>query len=126
MLEFFTNYKATVIDSWKDRELEEIFYENIQNANIENLNVIKNHSFLALYDLIKDTQKFDFIYVDSSYTLLDSYNVILYSFILLNEGGIMVIDNYNNFKPEIDKFLKDFSSKLSILNKDYIVFIEKI
>ena len=38
----------------------------------------------------------------------------------------MVIDNYNNFKPEIDKFLKDFSSKLSILNKDYIVFIEKI
>ena len=155
ILEFFTNYKATVIDCWKnyieimdgqqlkymetieDNKIEEIFYENIKIANIENLDVIKNDSSLALYDLIKDSQKFDFIYIDGSHTLLDSYKDILYSFILLNEGGIMAIDDYlfnttegnDKFmspKLGVDKFIKDFSSKIRILNKDYRMFIEKI
>ena len=155
ILEFFPSYNATVIDNWKnykesinkiplkfmenieENNIEKIFYNNINNANIQNLNVIKNNSSVALYEMINENNKFDFIYIDGSHLLLDSYNDILYSFILLNKGGIMVIDDYlfntleyndkfESPKLGIDKFVKDFSSKLKILNTDYRMFIEKI
>jgi len=155
ILDFFPKYKATVIDAWKnytevnnknkitymdeieENNIEKIFYENIKIAEIKNLTVIKNDSTTALFDLINNGEKFDFIYIDGSHMLLDSYTDILYSFILLDKGGIMAIDDYlfntgdfndkfDSPKLGVDKFLKDFSSKLKILNKAYRVFIEKL
>ena len=76
ILDFFQNYKATVIDTWKnyteilgqdklkfmeqieENRIEEIFYENIKVSGVKNLNIIKDHSSIALYDLIEKDEKF--------------------------------------------------------------------
>ena len=156
ILEKLPNSKGTVIDMWenydeydncktgnkevielkkiKENNIEKIFYNNIKISGIKDLNVLKGDSANILLNLISENKKFDFIYVDGSHTLLDSYSDLLLSFNLLNVGGIIVLDDFLYNKGDIlnspfrgiEYFLNKFKTKINVLHKDYRVFIEKI
>lgn len=152
ILELLPNSKGTVIDMWKNyneynyekaipclqqienNNIENMFYNNIKNAGISNINVFKGDSASILLDMVSNNTKFNFIYIDGSHTLMDSYTDILLSFNLLNKGGIMGIDDYLYNKDKIfespymgvDYFLEKFKTKIKLLNKNYRVFIEKL
>ena len=91
---------------------------------------------MNLYKEINDN-KFDFIYVDGSHLLLDSYVDILLSWKLLNNGGILVIDDVVFNSDSINKqmesplfgvnyFLKTYAGQYKLLNFDYRLFLEKV
>lgn len=159
ILEYLPNSKGNVIDIWKNynenitladgsiiksesvsninnNNIENMFYNNIKSAGLSNnINVFKGDSANVLADMISENNiKFDFIYIDASHTLFDSYTDLILSFNLLNKGGILGIDDYT-FNQNIifespflgvNYFLEKFKDKIIVLDKDYRVFIEKI
>jgi len=159
ILELLPNSKGTVIDKWKnyieydsiisdDREkskihivsnleenkIEQIFYNNIKVAGIQNMNVFKGDSADILLNMISENIKFDYIYIDGSHLLMDCYTDLILSFNLLNKGGIIGIDDFLYNKDillespfmGVEYFLNKFEKKINILHKGYRVFIEKI
>jgi hypothetical protein len=159
ILEYLPNSKGNVIDLWEDYDekvifndgdvkdykvtsniknnnIENIFYNNIKVAGLSsNINVFKGDSANILQNMISNNNnKFDFIYVDGSHTLMDSYTDLVLSFNLLNKGGILGIDDYlMNQESLLDSpfagvnyFLDKFKDKIIMLDKAYRVFIEKI
>ena len=145
-LELLPNSQATVIDIWKnynennleilfnieENNTEQIFYKNIENANMKNrIKIYKGESATIL---LNDIGKFDFIYVDGSHKLLDLHLDLILSFNILNKGGIMGIDDYLYNKENIlespyegvNHFLEKYKNKIKILSKEYRIFIEKI
>lgn len=152
ILELLPNSKGTVIDTWKNYDeynkdkpisylqqiennnIEKIFNDNIRNAGIKDMYIFKGDSANILNDLIINNKKFDFIYIDGSHTLMDSYTDLILSFNLLNTGGIIGLDDYvyNNDKIfespfiGINYFIEKFKNKIKVLHKEYRVFIEKL
>ena len=122
------------VSSIENNNIEKIFYNNMKIAGINNINVFKGDSAIILMNMISKNKKFDYIYIDGSHTLMDSYTDLVLSFNLLNEGGIIGIDDYSFNKDfvfespylGVDYFLEKFKTKINILDKDYRVFIEKI
>ena len=146
ILELLPNSYATVIDTWKnydennieilssieENNTEQIFYDNIKNMNMEDrIKVYKGDSGTIL---LNDIGKFDFIYVDGSHKLLDLHLDLILSFNVLNKGGILGIDYYLYNKENIlespyegvNHFLEKYKDRIKILSKEYRVFIEKI
>jgi len=141
---------AYAIDSWTDyNELDsvvkveqmgvmEAFKRNISRAGMEHrVKICKGDSCDVLLCLNKEGQTFDFIYVDGSHLLLETYMDCVLAWTLLNKGGIMVIDDYmfeykneisniNRPKEAVDHFLKKKIGEYNILNIGYRVFLEKI
>lgn len=159
ILELLPNSKGTVIDKWEnyeeydnvfsdDREqsknaivsnlqennIEQIFYNNIKVAGIQNMNVFKGDSGDILLNMISENIKFDYIYIDGSHLLMDCYTDLILSFNLLNKGGVIGIDDFLYNKDillespfmGVEYFLNKFEKKINILHKSYRVFIEKI
>lgn len=159
ILENLPNSKGSVIDIWKNYDENIVLYDNsiikspavinIENNNIENkfyenikiagltnrINVFKGDSANVLVDMISQgNNKFDFIYLDCSHNLFDSYTDLILSFNLLNNGGIIGIDDYTFNKDivfespflGINYFLEKFKDKIIVLYKGCRVFIEKI
>jgi hypothetical protein len=148
LLELINNSNATVIDKWlnyneckvteniEENDIEQTFYKNIKNKKIENkVNVLKGDSFEILMKIVKENEKFDFIYVDGSHKCLDCYTDILLSWELLNVGGILVIDDvlYNKENGILESpfegifhFLKKYENRYKILNNEYRLFLEKL
>ncbi len=79
-------------------------------------------------------QKFDLIYVDGSHRCLDCYFDIEVSFEILNNKGILIIDDVPYLKEKILEspyeavlhFLKRNSGRYKILKSTYRLFLEKI
>tara|TARA_R110000787_G_scaffold286189_2_gene403655 strand:- start:131 stop:553 length:423 start_codon:yes stop_codon:yes gene_type:complete len=101
------------------------------NSNIElckkhnsskKIDVIKTKSFKALSNLITKEQKFDLIYLDGSHKTEDVFCDLLLSTFLLNENGLIIIDDYHMFsekhgihpKQAVDTFLNLYNNKYSI------------
>jgi predicted O-methyltransferase YrrM len=148
LLKNISNSNATVIDSWENynecplmeniqtNQVEESFKKNIKTKNLEDkIKVLKGDSFEMLMKLVKKNERFDFVYVDGSHKCLDCYSDILLSWELLNNGGIMVIDDVSYNKengilesPEegVKHFLKKNESKYKILKNNYCLFLEKL
>ena len=158
-LEILPNSKAVVIDKWENYEehnygisnsnnqetnmsnieennIEKIFYENITAMNMESrLKIFKGNSFDILLSLMTVHKfSFEFIYVDGSHTLLDSYADILLSFNLLKKGGVIGIDDYLYNKENllespfkgVNTFIEKYNKEIKVLSKGYRVFIEKL
>ena len=158
ILEYLPKSKGSVIDLWKDYDekvilkngnifnvnsvsniknnnIENIFHSNIKIAGINNVKVFKGDSSNILQNMIlENNYRFDFIYIDGSHMLMDSYTDLLLSFNLLNKGGVIGIDDYLMNKNSlldspfsgINYFLEKFKDKIIVLDKQYRVFIEKI
>jgi SAM-dependent methyltransferase len=117
-------------------EIEASFYKNVEVAGIkERIHGIRGDSYEILIEMIKENKIFDFIYVDGSHKLLDCYSDLILSWKLLNEGGILAIDDYlynmewsvveSPFEG-INHFLNKFEKEIKILHKGYRVFLQKI
>lgn len=157
MLQYLPNANATTIDPWTNYEekecgtnlnaeclknmeennVENVFRENVLKAGFNTkVNAIKGSSELVLIDLIKQNKQYDFIYVDGSHKAIDCYTDCWLSWQLLNENGIMGIDDYlynisltdefENVRKGVDHFLEKIKGQHVLLVNGYRLFIKKV
>lgn len=135
------------IDKWENYEENDLL-NNIYNLKVmeslyynidveglkERITIIKGSSHDVLIELIRNNERFDFIYVDGSHLAFDCYLDLVLSWELLSIKGIIAIDDYLYKKNSIiespfesvNHFLKLYEGKYNILLKNYRVFLEKI
>jgi len=90
-------------------------------------------STIALINMLKSGEKYDFIYVDPSHILCDCYADLILAWNVLNKGGILGIDDYlwkssdtlNSPFEAVNHFLKKYENEMLVLSKEYRVFVEK-
>lgn len=148
ILENVPKGKASCIDRWitydecdllknvNFNHVKSAFFENVRKANMNDqiINVYNGDSCDVLIELVKEKTKYDFIYVDGSHRLLDVYLDLVLSFELLEDGGILGIDDTTYKKEEILEspfeavlhFLNKYQTRYRFLKNSYRVFIEKI
>jgi predicted O-methyltransferase YrrM len=124
------------MENMKINQVEDSFYRNIKTKNLDDrIKVLKGDSFEMLMKLVKENERFDFIYIDGSHKCLECYSDILLSWDLLNNGGIMVIDDvpYNKKNGILESpyegvihFLKKYENKYKVLKNNYRLFLEKL
>ena len=149
MLKYLVDANATVIDMWEDYDenkllkditknnIENVFYNNLLIGNvIDRVNCIKGDSKDILIKLLIDDIKYDFIYVDGSHKCLDCYTDIILSWNILNNGGVLGIDDYL-WKPEnsndkldlpyyaVNHFMERYKGCYTVLDIGYRVFLLK-
>jgi predicted O-methyltransferase YrrM/tetratricopeptide (TPR) repeat protein len=137
-VDMWSNYNEnkllSVVDNYGVRQS---FYSNIKQANLEDrITGIQIDSTTALIEFIRDERKFDFIYVDGSHLLLYCYTDLVLSWHILEQGGILAIDDYLYKSDEgdvlqspyegVNHFLKLFEGRYKVLDIGYRVFLEKI
>jgi tetratricopeptide (TPR) repeat protein len=146
IVQMIPNSAGFGIDAWKNygendllTKIEETgiaksFLKNVESVGLERrVCGICQDSTIALINMLKYNDGYDFIYVDGSHKLLDCYTDLVLSWRLLKSGGIMGIDDYlwNNEDllgspfESVNHFLKKYETEMTVLVKDYRVFIEK-
>ena len=132
--------ERTLLSQMEENNVEESFYKNIEKENMsDRIKGLKGNSFDVLLKLNKELDNdnlFDFIYVDGSHLLLDSYLDIMLAWKLLNKGGILAIDDviYNRSQDKImespffgvNYFLETHKGEYKVLNFNYRIFLEKL
>jgi len=126
---FFPDAHVTCVDSWEDkdvakgctsgREVESHFDKNTLGLPVTKM---KLKSTAALVRLA--TYTFDFIYVDGDHTRLQVMTDSCLAWGLLRSGGIMVWDDYRDYRPDlidrptpaIDAFVFVMKSDLEIIH----------
>ena len=145
----FPNTKCVAIDNWgldhlelnscakynggipiERSEIKQAFLRN----NGESVELIEADSAVALSKLVNEGRKFDFIYVDGSHIASDVLMDLTLSWLLLNDGGTLAIDDYEYTYPEnpmcrvkaaTDYFMEKFSGQYEIVSKHYRMFLKK-
>jgi predicted O-methyltransferase YrrM len=117
-------------------EVESSFYKNIALEGLEDRILgLKGDSYEVLFDMLRENQKFDFIYVDGSHKAFDCYSDLILSWRLLVKDGLLAIDDYLYNKDVsvvdspfegINHFLNKHSTEIKLLHKGYRVFLQKI
>jgi predicted O-methyltransferase YrrM len=134
--EFYSNKyeKSEILSNILENNIENIFNKNIYSKNMENrIKSIKGDSFDILLQLSKNHEKFDFIYVDGSHLCLDCFSDLILAWDLLEENGILAIDDYifnkhdtlNSPYEAVNHFLNKYKNDYTLLIKNYRVFIIK-
>lgn len=125
-----------------DLQVEQSFKKNIEKAGLKHrITGIKGDSYEVLLNMVKQGDRFDFIYVDGSHKLLDCYGDLLLSWELLNKNGILAIDDclfkldeanvdknkvFDTVLEAVNHFGKKFVNKYKVLHSSYRVFLQKI
>jgi predicted O-methyltransferase YrrM len=141
-VDMWNNYTETGADGLHNNitnlEVEKSFHNNIKIAGMnERIKAVKGDSVEVLMNMVKTTDKYDFVYVDGSHLALDCFADLILSWDLLNKRGIMAIDDYlYNYEPNncnfesphegVNRFLKKYEGKYKILHMEYRVFLEKL
>ena len=149
MLKYLPMATATVIDRWVDYEenkllgsiqnnnIKGVFYDNLIKAGMKNrVHAIQGDSTDILMIMLKNSERYNFVYVDGSHKCLDCYTDMVLSWQLLLSGGIMAIDDYM-WQPEnseneyldrpyhaVNHFI-DTNKDAEVLHKGYRVFLKK-
>ena len=133
-LENVRDCNVTAIDTWKggkdhSPDNPEINFEKIKdnfdyNTSMfkDRLRVIQSTSFDGLNTLIKEDEKFDFVYIDGSHTAIDVNLDLILSFKLLRINSVIYCDDYlwgfnemsiyDSPKLGIDSFINVYANKL--------------
>jgi predicted O-methyltransferase YrrM len=128
--------------------VEKSFSENCALAGLNGrMFPIKGDSHNVLTKMLINRDKFDFIYVDGSHSSVDCYTDCFLAWKLLNNGGVIAIDDYmynytDNSIPilkikgdeclehsphqGVDNFLKKHTGEYQIIDISYRVFLEKL
>lgn len=137
-VDMWTNYNENellnVIDNYG---VKTSFYNNIKNSGLDNrIKGLQIDSTTALIEFVRDNKKFDFIYIDGSHLLLDCYTDLVLSWQILEQNGIIAIDDYTYNTDNqnillspyegVNHFLKVFKGKYKILEIGYRIFLEKV
>ena len=134
--EFYNdNYnKSEILSSIVENNIENVFNRNVSSKNMKNrIKAIKGDSFDVLLRLLKKKEKFDFIYVDGNHLCLDCFGDLILAWDLLEENGILAIDDYilnkndtlNSPYEAVNHFLNKYKNKYTMLLQNYRVFILK-
>jgi len=128
--------KVDILDNMDELEVESSFYKNVKVEGLEHrIKGIKGDSYEVLFEMMKENNMFDFIYIDGSHLSFDCYSDLLMSWRLLERGGLLAIDDYlyNSEGAFIDSpfeginhFLKKHDKEIKILHKGYRVFLQKL
>ena len=132
LLEKYKNAKITAVDLWNDDNIEISFNKNTNKYS--NLKKIKLDSIIALRELNKNKEKFNYIYVDGFH---DGAHVIvdaIEAFKLLDINGIMILDDFMQVDKNIAYqsyegiffFLELFRKEIKILYFQNILVLKKI
>jgi hypothetical protein len=130
------NKNVEILNNMDKLEVEKSFYKNISVEGLtDRIHGIKGDSYEVLFEMMKENKMFDFIYVDGSHLSFDCYSDLIISWRLLENGGILAIDDYlYNMEGDvvdspfegINHFLNKFQKEIKILHKGYRVFLQKI
>ena len=150
--EFYGKNENSIMGNIIENNIENAFYDNIKSKKLENrIKVYKGDSTEKLIEMIKLNNenkglkayavqgtgdkllKFDLIYVDGSHRLLDCYSDLILSWELLEQNGMLIIDDYlfnKNYILEspyeaVNEFLEKYKNKYTLLHKNYRVFLLK-
>jgi hypothetical protein len=120
------NKKVDILDNIDELGIEASFYKNIAVSGLEDrIKGIKGDSCEVLFDMLRDNERFDFIYVDGSHKAFDCYSDLILSWRLLAKGGLLAIDDYlyNSEGALVDSpfeginhFLKKHQHEIKILH----------
>ena len=144
VLTYYSNVKAKLIDIWdtpnfNSNPITGDFF-NIENNFDYNLNEFKNYkkvksdSIIALRNIIRNKEFFDYIYIDGSHNGEDVLVDAIESFKILKINGIMIFDDVLQFDQNrkyqvyegLTYFLKMYSCEIKILYLQNILIIKKI
>ena len=126
------------VDTWEGsaeytnytNEIEKQFDEAVEKTGKKDQHVkMKMQSSKALIKLKEfGFIIFDFIFIDSSHEGKDVITDAILSWDILNEGGILIFDDYKSDKLKlvIDTFATTFKSNLKILYSGYQYIVQKI
>jgi predicted O-methyltransferase YrrM len=118
LLEHFPKMQLIVVDLFDAKAAEdwdgyvddyEARFENNVSPFRDRVLKYKGKSFNALADAIQVNAKFDFIYVDGDHRALPAMQDCVMAIELLEENGIMIIDDYGNIPwlhDAVDAFVK--------------------
>lgn len=115
---FDTNDKTTTVTSM----VEENYIHNINCSKYPNkVTLYKTHSQKALPLLNIENKKYNYITIDASHLTEDVLTDCVLSYPLLENNGIMFLDDYGNehVKKAVDSFMNCFSSKMETLYSGY-------
>jgi FkbM family methyltransferase len=131
---------GTAIDIWNDEDVEKRCLENFKKAGmLERIRIMKGDSTDKLIELIKEEQTFDFIYVDGSHTLCDTYSDCLLAWKLLKKDGVIGIDDVTMSEDEqgrkdsiylpregVIQFINKYTNQIKVIDNDYRLFLQKL
>ena len=133
------NYdEITLLENIDELKVESSFYKNIKMEGLEErVKGIKGDSADVLFNMIQNVDSFDFIYVDGSHLAFDCYLDLVQAWKILNQGGLLAIDDYlynttdaiafvDSPFEAVNHFLKKYQNEMTILHKGYRVFLIKI
>ena len=142
-------YDALVcVDTWEGgeehhsldmKEVEKRFGRNIDRMRFRfpdmTFTKCKGKSVVALAEDIEvEFKLYDFIYIDGSHQAPDVLTDCVMAWQVLNEGGIMVMDDYlwgdpkiplHRPKPAIDAFVNIFAENVAVVHIGYQMIIRK-
>ena len=92
----------------------------------KNIEVITTKSFEGLTNLIVKERKFDLIYLDGSHKTEDVFSDLMLSTFLLNDKGLIIVDDYSLLikedgicpKQAVDIFVSLYKNKYSFTIND--------
>ena len=131
------NYdENNLLENIDELGVEASFYKNIAVEGLQDrIKGIKGDSYEVLFEMIRENQKYDFIYVDGSHKAFDCYSDLILSWKLLVKDGILAIDDYlyntdisvvDSPFEAINHFLNKFQNEIKLLHKGYRVFLQKV
>lgn len=154
MLRLYPDTNAVAIDRWKnydefgaeilstmeEDDIERIFYENLLKAGVSNrVTALKGDSVEMLLRLIRNNEKFDFVYVDGSHKCLDCYMDMVLGWKLLERGGVLAVDDvlyhYDRvFAGETleyplrgkEHFMEKYKGQYEVISDSYRLFLVKL
>lgn len=98
----------TIVDPLQNKKWEGIGLNNLDKSGIKYYRFIDKGSEIALPELLKKEESFDFILVDGWHSFDQTMIDLFYSTSLLRVGGILAIDDVNH--PSVNKAFRFFSS----------------
>lgn len=103
--------------------------DNLSKHPEEKWMLVNGDSNKILPLMIKEQYTFDMIYIDGCHQVEYALNDLMNSIRLLNDGGVILIDDYEHpdygLKEPIDNYLDDSSSICDILFRTYRIGIQR-
>jgi predicted O-methyltransferase YrrM len=136
-LNLLKNSKITCVDTFMDPLNYELFEKNLEEFSIKERVTVSKSSTLYFFSQQMKKNFYDIIYIDAGHGYSDVTIDIHCSFDQVNDGGIIILDDYEwyeknlmsmdkNVRLAINDFLERAHGCYEVLHHGYIVILKKI